>query len=527
MDDDHNLCQICLEMFNTGNRLPKTLECCQQCFCLSCLKDIYKKSNDKLICPICRKIFNKNPVDLKVNKERLEPALKCPNCQIGIKHVDLRIKVSQKGLSVICCSKCCPESNAHDLSEYMINLTDEMNFFINSFCNLKCELFESIVDFQVNSCIDNIFTNLTRRIKEKMKTDIMNEILETYELNLDVNNFNNGNKGNLQIQNRKDLNNQPDPHSKKGLPNKNFETIFKIFSEFEENFATLQKLNEVSLKSKHLPLVKKHVDFYINNSDFIKKTGFKLKKIFEFINNNSIMSFNKSLVDYEEIENFTQKLIDIKITAHKKDFNLNQAENLITNKFIIEGEKFATGIKFIDEKISQLKRDNEKYYQNSLKKDLDYKILERELEASEKLLSDMINDKNKSVETTNNLKSNNYKQNANNINNIQNLDINDIEFIIPLINNDTPVVKKIFYIQNFNFTINSNKNWNFGNFDHTTNSSSSQKNVNNFLESNRGNIPKTQNQLPGLKILPTSKELIDNYDNNEIEKRLFAFDLID
>ena len=68
-------------------------------------------------------------------------------------------------------------------------------------------------------------------------------------------------------------------------------------------------------------------------------------------------------------------------------------------------------------------------------------------------------------------------------------------------------------------------NCSFGNYDYTN--SYSQKNVNNFIQSNQGNIQKNQNQNPGSKILPTSRDLNNNYDDDEIEKRLFAFDFID
>ena len=83
MDDLNQLCQICLETFNKNyqNKIPKLLPCCKHSICLECLEDIYKRNNNTIICPVCRKKLYQDPSTLKTNIRVFEGFLRCPNCQ--------------------------------------------------------------------------------------------------------------------------------------------------------------------------------------------------------------------------------------------------------------------------------------------------------------------------------------------------------------------------------------------------------------------------------------------------------------
>jgi len=322
MDEDYNnYCEICFVLFDTSHKIPKQLECCKSSFCLSCLKDIYKKNNYQLHCPICRTITNKNPEDLILNKKKLEPELTCPTCSKGTKQSELGIIVTDKN-STIVCSKCSSTYIYENLSDYLLNVGDEMEFYINSFCNFQGDSIENMIELQVDDIVDNLLQPILKNLKTRMKSKIMNEVWKGYQLVSEE---------------------------------KFFSNIFKQFSEFKLKFNSFKEINRTKIKNEDFHLIKTSLDYYINNSEKIRMNGKGIKEFAEHITNNFIVQFNNMLVDYDDVENILEKFFVVNV----KDSDVVGA--LAKKEFYPTGDNFRTGVKFIEKKNANL-------YKNFLKK---------------------------------------------------------------------------------------------------------------------------------------------------------------
>jgi hypothetical protein len=412
MEDDQNLCEICLENFNLTDKAPKFMECCPKTFCLSCLKDIYKKNGDKIACPICRKVTNKNPADLKIDKEKIEPKLICPSCHRSIKSKDLKIKISEKGTTLILCGNCSNDLDSYNLYEYLFNLTDEMDFVIKTFCSFSSEMIEGHLDFKIESFVED----LIQSFKDGLKTKIKQKILDSAEKNFKIN-F------------------------------KNFSNISSQFEDFKAEHNKLLVLMNKDIKTYDYIQIKSSVEFYINKSDHIKQNGNNLRKIYQNVNTDEILQYDRELLgNKEDLENFFANLIKIKFKTTDNNHERNT-----------DLKNFLTGISFIDSKINDLKKENEKLYQNYLEKDLQVKKLEAQLKSLQS------NTGNLNVANIHNI-----NHGVNNANNYNIFDDNDeIYFVASDINsfninnsnNSNPLnhnPKKVFnykdlFIQNFNF----------------------------------------------------------------------------
>lgn len=67
MEDDNLTCQICVEKYDqhNPNKFPKKVLCCGQILCLNCIESIYKRNNNQILCPFCRKVTNIPPTQLE------------------------------------------------------------------------------------------------------------------------------------------------------------------------------------------------------------------------------------------------------------------------------------------------------------------------------------------------------------------------------------------------------------------------------------------------------------------------------
>jgi hypothetical protein len=64
-----NLCEyICFEEFDFVKRIPKLLNCCSKIICMDCLEKISQVNKGKIKCPICRKIIQLQPKELRTPK---------------------------------------------------------------------------------------------------------------------------------------------------------------------------------------------------------------------------------------------------------------------------------------------------------------------------------------------------------------------------------------------------------------------------------------------------------------------------
>ena len=67
MEDNNLTCQICVEKYDqhNPNKFPKKVLCCGQILCLNCIESIYKRNNNQILCPFCRKVTNIPPTQLE------------------------------------------------------------------------------------------------------------------------------------------------------------------------------------------------------------------------------------------------------------------------------------------------------------------------------------------------------------------------------------------------------------------------------------------------------------------------------
>jgi hypothetical protein len=334
MDDDI-CCDICLENFNSTDKTPKIVECCSKSFCLKCLNEIFKKNSNKVLCPICRKITNKNPLDLNIDKSILEPKTSCPSCKKCIKSKDLKIKITKEGITVILCSLCFNEKECQNLQEYLENLAEETNFLISTFSSFNKETFYANLDLIVSSHIDRITNSLRQALKVRVKQQILDLIEEEYKINMN----------NLGLMN-------------------------SIFDEIKKQHNVLKTYTNKEIKNSDYAFLKNSIDFYINKSEVLRRNGLGLKRAFDNINSDKLIVLDENFEKLKNLETFMCNLLTFNI--NKKSINYFQKceeNNMVLN----------TGMSFVDNKLMVLRQENEKLNRMIWKKDSEFNKLEKHL----------------------------------------------------------------------------------------------------------------------------------------------------
>ena len=295
MDDFNQLCQICLETFNKNseNKIPKQLPCCKHTICLKCLEDIYKRNNNVIICPVCRKPTYQNPNSLPTNSRVFEGFLRCPNCQRDVTKTELFLNFGD--ILHLKCSHC--QNEDLSLDDFLPSYLNELDNFIKDF-NQKANLIQKIDD-KINESLDLIFKEIKEFMILSLREKIIYEIKLklTYDIKSDYNMFQ---------KYLKDLKEKYD--------------YLNSFASDDTN----KKFNTIDIINA--------INYYAKTSDDVRKESNKFLYIEKFINENPLFILNDK-ISKNELSTFLLKCFDVTLSDHNKE------------------NEFLTGIKVFDNEI--------------------------------------------------------------------------------------------------------------------------------------------------------------------------------
>ncbi len=402
MDDDldANSCDICFLAYNNSNHLPKIIECCSHTFCLECLKLIYAKNNNKLMCSICRKFTDKNPINLNTNLSKFASQKpKCLQCKKETELDRLFVKIIEmKDFSnFIFCNKCLESqqynnnnndnvainnkfscnnnlnksigggkitNNSENLSlkDFLETLKIELNFILkgnlktlesfnagnnntnqnrNSNSNRKAE---EALDIKIMNLVDVYFEKFKRNIKVKIKqfmnTFLLNEFAFNFEMEREINSFNSD--------------------------------LIKKISTLITEVNAISQINDSNISK-----INKAIFFYLqlNNMDFMIQ---RLLLVKSFISN---LGFNFSIANNDNFEDLIVNNLELK---QNNELFFSNAENYEIKNFTKE---FVSGIKLIDNEFLKLKKSINNYVECFS----DYGVLTQKNEELVKELSEQEN----------------------------------------------------------------------------------------------------------------------------------------
>lgn len=277
MENKLSKCGICFESYNQTNRVPKQLECCNNCFCLKCMQDVYRYCDAKFICPICRKTSTKNPKDFKINKEFLEPKTSCPNCSKYVRDSDFKIVINDMKSRIVC-SHCNPSDDVQFLKEFMDNFLEECTYYLNLYSLINKDTLMDCIQLQaklyVNEMMAKFKANLIKILKEKITKNII------YQFKFDVKNNN-------------------------------------LFSPYYELVNLTDKIKEMkNIKKGNFPDVLSTLNYYTENIEVIKKNYNTIKSVIDYVSEEN--NIPKDIMNLEK-----RFLEDIKALEEEKDLISN------------------------------------------------------------------------------------------------------------------------------------------------------------------------------------------------------------
>ncbi len=364
MDDFNQLCHICFENFNKNfpQKTPKKLPCCKHTICLECLEDIYKRNDNKLICPICRAILNEDPNYLLTNNNVYEGFLKCLNCDKDVTKTELYLHFGEK--LDLKCSHCQIEDLL--LDDFLPSYLLELKSFIQDYSN-KESLIQKI-DNKINDFLNSFFQDIKNNIISKIRLKVIDEI--KMKLDYDIKN--------------------------------DYEHFITHLNELKEKYDYLYSFaNDDTNKKFNSEDIINYMNYYAQKSEDIRKESQKYLNTSNYINEHDLLYLNEK-INKKEIVDFIVKLFDFPLSDIQDEGN------------------FLTGIQIIDDKIiKQIKKINIKNQNHFDLKRNDFEH-DKNLNNKNYNLNEMNgSDKNNSFEQNNNYKKKN-SENSNYLNNFFN-----------------------------------------------------------------------------------------------------------
>ena len=318
MDDFNQLCQICLETFNQNSqkKIPKQLPCCKHTICLECLEDIYKRNNNTIICPVCRKTTFQNPNSLPTNSRVFEGFLRCPNCQRDVTKTELFLSFGDN--LNLKCSHC--QNEDLNLDDFLPSYLLELDTFIKEFCT-KGNLIQKIDD-KINESLDLIFQEIKVNMILSLREKIINEI--KLKLTYDI-------KGDYNI-------------------------FQKYLSEIKEKYDYLNSFasDDTNKKFNSIDIINA-INYYAQKSDDIRKESNKFLYIEKFISENPLFVLNEKITK-NELANFLLKCFDATLSDHNKEIDFLTGIKIFDNEVLKKIEE--------SKSISHL-NNNINYYNNN------------------------------------------------------------------------------------------------------------------------------------------------------------------
>ena len=402
INDNNQTCEICLENYdyNINDKIPKKLKCCGQTLCLKCLKDIYNRNNNKILCPICRRITYDKPEKLSTNKNVIEGYLNCLNCGKKVIKSELFLHLDSLKLR---CKNC--QNDDFPLNEYIPEIVGEITYFIKDYLNILNEN----NNFNDNKLIKFIENKIHKELQEFFK-EIENLIVIDIR-NKIINDINNKLKYNVNID---------------------FKQFYNDIYTLKNNKDYLESfMKDDTNKKFSSQLIQDNLSFISLNMEKIRSEQNKFSTLMNLFKSNKLFTI-KERININEIGNFFYNILDTMLSDY-------------------DNSDFFTGISYFDNMIQEGLINK-----NNIKKE-DYEKMEKNYKFKIKNLEDQLiklkieNDNNK------NNNNNNDDDTVNDINNYKehNKEKNDKYNNYSNKNNEN---NDKLYNNNNNFLINSDDN---------------------------------------------------------------------
>ena len=330
MNEDNYTCEICYENYDlkNENKLPKKMPCCNKTFCLSCLNDIYKRNNNQIKCPNCRKIISMAPKYLMDNKLIFSRFLICCNCHENVPQNQLYFYKNNNEVQIKC-EKCEKGDMKLDdiLPDFVYELKNNLKQYENCMKTDLIELIKKKIKLEITEYFGNILQNLIETMTEKILNNF-NEILNLQKRQDEFKNM-----ITQFSQNYKYLNAFIEDEATKNFDSKK---ILNCLIYYNDNISKIH--NEFNFFQKNKIFLDKNCLICIKNNFNISKIEQCFTTIFEF--NKNINIKDKKLISKNSFNLFEHEEND---NNYNNDKFVKQLDNLII-KHKIDGSNNAPRI---------------------------------------------------------------------------------------------------------------------------------------------------------------------------------------
>lgn len=315
MDDDRVTCEICMEKYDNANHIPKQVPCCNNNFCISCLKDIYKRNKNSILCPICRKSTKIFPSNLPTDDSVLADFLSCLNCKKPIIKSEINISLNSRNLSCVNCA-----NNDMNLNDFLEYIAGDLNDFIKEYSTKNEEDFKQRIQSKISAKLNSLFTPLIQELANELSNKIVKDIEMKYHYNID----------------------------------KDFKKYMKYINELQRVTTNIDSFIRGTQAKVKLSQLQNDIQYYTQNFDEIKNERTLFDNINNFIKTKELVKIKINDIDMKK---FLVHIIEPE--------NANGLHNGSTNIFAIDF--FDKQLIPFKEKISKLEQDN-KDLENQIQK---------------------------------------------------------------------------------------------------------------------------------------------------------------
>lgn len=187
MIEDSYTCEICLETYDlkSKTKMPKTVPCCGNTFCLACLEDIYTRNGGQFVCPFCRRVSSTRPKHFITNSKVSSRFLECCNCKEVVAQSQLYLNYENNKMKIKC-EKC--QNEDLKLYDCLPEFVSELNTFLNKnrvtdnndlFIILENKVKEKLTTY-FNKIIQDMTALMTKKIIDEIKNNYYFDLREKY-----------------------------------------------------------------------------------------------------------------------------------------------------------------------------------------------------------------------------------------------------------------------------------------------------------------------------------------------------------